>query len=49
MNKTKEIADEIRNIINWVVVFEQEYDLPKEVVEQLRGRLEKIAEDLKTV
>ena len=39
----KSIEDEIREIINWVSVFEMEYDLPKEAVEQLQERLHNIA------
>ena len=42
----KEIGDEIRDIINWIKVFEEEYDLPAEVVDKLRSRLEAIAEKL---
>jgi len=42
----KKTADEIRDIINWIAVFETEYNLPAEVVQQLRSRLEKIASDL---
>jgi hypothetical protein len=46
-NVLKEVEDEIRDTINWIAVFNEEYDLPKEVVEQLRGRLEDIASKLK--
>lgn len=46
MADLKKIADDVRDIINWVAVFESEYELPKEVVDQLRKRLEKIAKDL---
>jgi len=42
----KKCTDEIRDIINWIAVFETEYKLPAEVVQQLRSRLEKIANDL---
>ncbi len=42
----KEVANEIREIINWIKVFEEEYKLPAEVVSQLRQRLEAIAEKL---
>ncbi len=44
--KTKAAEDEIRDIINWVKVFETEYELPKEVVEELTERLEKLAVDI---
>jgi len=39
----KQIQDEIRDTINWVKVFEGEYNLPAEVVQQLRERLENIS------
>ena len=41
-----EVASEIRDIINWVKVFETEYSLPKEVVDQLTTRLEGVATKL---
>lgn len=39
----KQATDEIREIMNWIAVFEVEYKLPNEVVCQLRERLEKVA------
>ena len=42
----KEVSNEIRDTINWIKVFEEEYSLPPEVVMQLRSRLEAIAEKL---
>ncbi len=42
----EEVENEIRDLINWIKVFEEEYDLPVEVVNQLRARLEKVAEKL---
>jgi hypothetical protein len=42
----KEVEDQIRDTVNWVKVFEEEYDLPVEVVNQLRERLEGIAKKL---
>jgi hypothetical protein len=39
----KDVEDEIRDIINWVAVFEQEYDMPKEAVETLMNRLHEVA------
>ena len=39
----KDVEDEIRDIINWVAVFEQEYDMPKEAVDTLMNRLHEIA------
>ncbi len=49
MKKTKKIANEIRDMINWIAVFENEYDLPREVVNKLKERLGKIAENLKAI
>ena len=40
---TKEIEDELRDIINWIAVFEQEYDIPAEVVETLLKKLHNVA------
>lgn len=45
-SQIQEIANEIRDIINWVKVFEEEYDLPLEVVNQLRSKLESAAQKL---
>lgn len=39
----KKATDELRDILNWIAVFEEEYSLPAEVVSQLKGRLEKVA------
>ena len=41
--KIKEVEDEIRDTINWLAVFKQEYDLEAEVVKTLRNKLEKLA------
>ena len=42
----KAATDEIREILNWIAVFETEYNLPTEVVEKLKSRLEKVASNL---
>ena len=42
-NKIKAIENEIRDIINWIAVFEEEYELEKEVVDTLRKKLEIVA------
>lgn len=42
-NSFKKAADELRDILNWIAVFEEEYSLPAEVVSQLKDRLEKVA------
>ncbi len=39
----KDVEDDLRDIINWVAVFEQEYDMPKEAVDTLTTRLREIA------
>lgn len=39
----KKAADELRDILNWIAVFEKEYSLPAEVVSQLKDRLGKVA------
>jgi hypothetical protein len=41
--KIKEVEDQIRDIINWIVVFEDGYSVPKEVVDTLRSKLEEVA------
>ena len=45
-NSFKEAADELRDIVNWIAVFEQEYQLPGEVVQQLKTKLEGVANKL---
>jgi len=42
-NQIRSIENEIRDTINLLVVFQKEYDLPEEVVERLREKLENIA------
>ena len=39
----KDVEDDLRDIINWVAVFEQEYDMPKEAVDTLTTRLREVA------
>ncbi len=39
----KKATDELRDMLNWIAVFEEEYNLPAEAVDQLKERLEKIA------
>ena len=43
LNDIKAIENEIRDILNWISVFEEEYDLEHEIVEQLRQRLSGVA------
>ncbi len=40
---TKEAGDALRDLQNWVAVFAEEYDLPDEMIKQLRKRIEKVA------
>lgn len=42
--KLKEAEDILRDSVNWIAVFETEYNLPKEVVDQLKEKLQKISE-----
>ena len=37
------VEDEVRNTINWLSVFAEEYDIPEEAVNKLREKLEDIA------
>ena len=39
----KNAQSEIREILNWVKIYEEEYSLDKEVVETLCSRLEKLS------
>ena len=39
----KAAEDKLRDIINWVEVFETEYKLDKEIVDTLRAKLEEAA------
>jgi hypothetical protein len=41
--KLKEAEDELRELMNWVSVFNTEYDLPAEVVEKLQKKLQKVS------
>jgi hypothetical protein len=43
VTKVKAIEDEIRDLINWIAVFETEYNLDKEIVDQLRNKLEDLS------
>jgi len=45
-NKIKEVENELRDIINWVKVFEEEYGLESEVVDTLINRLENVAKKI---
>jgi hypothetical protein len=42
--KLKEAEDELREIMNLVAVFNTEYNLPNEVVENLQKKLQKVSE-----
>ena len=47
--KVEAVEDEIRDIINWVAVFETEYGLDKEVVDQLRAKLESLSKKVSDI
>lgn len=40
------VVDELRELRNWIAVFEEEYDLDEEVVQKLRERIDNVAEQL---
>ncbi|MEM3126843.1 MAG: hypothetical protein QW331_02120 [Candidatus Woesearchaeota archaeon] len=42
-NEIKSIENQIRDAINDLTVFQEEYDIPEEAVEDLRSKLENIA------
>jgi len=42
----REAQSDIRDLINWVKIFEEEYDLEKEVITTLCSRLKKLSEKL---
>lgn len=44
--KIKVLENEIRDIINWLAVFEEEQDLKQGATNKLRERLYKLAQDL---
>ncbi|MBI5065728.1 hypothetical protein HZA97_05825 [Candidatus Woesearchaeota archaeon] len=43
VNEIKSVEDDVRDLINWVAVFEKEYDIPKEATEELLNKLHSIA------
>ena len=45
----KAIENEIRDILNWVAVFEEEYDFDKEVVDKLKSKLESVAKKIGSI
>lgn len=40
------VVDELRDLLNWVAIFEEEYDLPTEVVKELKSRIERVSQAL---
>ena len=42
----KQITNELRDLMNWTAVFSKEYDLPEEVVEEFKEKIESIAQKL---
>ena len=45
-SKPANAGDKIRDIINWLAVFKEEYDLSDEVVDTLRDKLEDLAKSI---
>jgi len=45
-NIFKQINNELRDLNNWIAIFEEEYDLPQEVVLQLQQKLQSISKKL---
>ncbi len=43
-DEVKKIEDELRDLMNWVAVFEKEYDLPREVIDTLYNKIHSIAQ-----
>ena len=44
--KMDEITDEIRDVINLIKVFEGEYNIPEEAVQQMRDKLEGVVKKI---
>lgn len=42
-NNVVAVEDDIRDIINWLAVFQEEYSIAEEAVDVLRDKLEKLA------
>ena len=42
-DQVKSVENEVRDVVNWLSVFQEEYDLDDEVVEVLRERLQNVA------
>lgn len=40
----KKIEDDLRDLMNWIAVFEKEYDLPREVVDTLHNKIHNLAQ-----
>ncbi|MBD3319443.1 hypothetical protein GF342_06070 [Candidatus Woesearchaeota archaeon] len=43
-DQLKAVENELKDLLNWVSVFEDEYDLDKEVVDKLKDKLRNVAE-----
>lgn len=39
----REVENSLRDLMNWIAVFAEEYDLPEEAKETLYGKIEEIA------
>ena len=47
--KIVEVEDDIRDLVNWLAVFQEEYDIAEEAVSVLRQKLEKLAKKVGTL
>jgi len=49
VSTVKKSAQTLRDLKNWIAVFKEEYDVPEEAVMQFNGKIEEVAENLKSV
>ncbi|MBI4141630.1 hypothetical protein HY484_01755 [Candidatus Woesearchaeota archaeon] len=46
---TRDVADALRDLKNWVFVFAKEYALPKEALNKLHEKIDELGDKLKNV
>lgn len=49
VSTVKATADKLRDVKNWLAVFQEEYDIPAEAMETLSNKIDDIAKDLTDV
>lgn len=49
VSTVKDCADKLRDIKNWIAVFQKEYDVREDAVEKLSNKIDAIANDLADV